>query len=168
MGGMSAMSYSPEQMPQVFRKLGTNQGKEETAPSTAEIGQAKFKGNKEERGFYILSREFAARSRKVRAVVLCPVIRIRSRFFRSGRPRPGLLFGLGFQHPRCYSRTGGKEKEDVMRETVVILTNFYCCHSDQREESASPRRTSYPPPPCQLQKAGRPDPLSLKISSAVP
>ena len=35
MGGMSLSSYSPEQMPHVFRKLATNQGKEEITPSTA-------------------------------------------------------------------------------------------------------------------------------------
>lgn len=46
MGGMGsfAMNYPPEQMPHVFRKLGPNKGKEEIAPSMAQIGQSKFNG----------------------------------------------------------------------------------------------------------------------------
>jgi hypothetical protein len=44
MGGGFSMNYSPEQMPHVFLKLASNQGKQEVSPSTAEIGQSKFKG----------------------------------------------------------------------------------------------------------------------------
>jgi len=46
MGGMGSLSmnYSPEQMPHVFRKISTSQGKQEISPSMAQIGQSKFKG----------------------------------------------------------------------------------------------------------------------------
>jgi len=45
MGGMGgyAMNYSPEQMPHVFLKL-RPEGKQEFAPSTAQIGQTSFNG----------------------------------------------------------------------------------------------------------------------------
>jgi hypothetical protein len=43
-GGFSAGTFSPEQMPHVFLKLGANQGKQEISASTAEIGQSKYKG----------------------------------------------------------------------------------------------------------------------------
>ena len=44
MGGMGfGMNYSPEQMPHVFLKLGTNLGKQEFTPSMAQIGQSKYK-----------------------------------------------------------------------------------------------------------------------------
>jgi hypothetical protein len=44
-GGMfNPTSYSPEQMPHVFLMEGPNKGKQEIAPSTAQIGQTKFKG----------------------------------------------------------------------------------------------------------------------------
>jgi hypothetical protein len=44
-GGMfNPTSYSPEQMPHVFLMEGPNKGKQEITPSTAQIGQTKFKG----------------------------------------------------------------------------------------------------------------------------
>lgn len=44
MGGFS-MNYSPEQLPHVFLKSPPNQGKQEIAPSMAQIGESKFKGS---------------------------------------------------------------------------------------------------------------------------
>jgi hypothetical protein len=44
-GGMfNPTSYSAEQMPHVFLMEGPNKGKQEITPSTAQIGQTKFKG----------------------------------------------------------------------------------------------------------------------------
>ena len=45
MGGSMYTSYSPEQMPHVFLKLSPNQGRQEISPSTAQIGQSKYKGS---------------------------------------------------------------------------------------------------------------------------
>jgi hypothetical protein len=44
-GGMFSMNYSAEQMPHVFLMLRANNGKQEISPSTAQIGQTKYKGN---------------------------------------------------------------------------------------------------------------------------
>ncbi|MBZ5718914.1 MAG: hypothetical protein LAO03_00890 [Acidobacteriia bacterium] len=56
MGGMfSTTSYSPEQMPHVFLMNGPNQGKQEISPSTAQIGQTKYKGGVSSGGMMLRS-----------------------------------------------------------------------------------------------------------------
>ena len=56
LGGMfSTSSYSPEQMPHVFLMNGPNPGKQEISPSTAQIGQTKYKGGVSSSGMMLRS-----------------------------------------------------------------------------------------------------------------
>ena len=70
--------------------------------------------DKEERGFYILHVNSAARARRVRGRTASGK-RIQSGFFRTGRPRSSVLFRVGFQRSRRDSRAGWEEKEEVIR-----------------------------------------------------
>lgn len=102
MGGMSLSSYSPEQMPHVFRKLATNQGKEEIAPSTAEIGQSKFKGNMGAGGMALRSLateglSFAAMGAGPAGMMAMSVFSMGSGFMpgmRPGAPKMTYVWGL--------------------------------------------------------------------------
>ena len=102
MGGMSLSSYSPEQMPHVFRKLATNQGKEEITPSTAEIGQSKFKGNMGAGGMALRSLateglSFAAMGAGPAGMMAMSVFSMGSGFMpgmRPGAPKVTYVWGL--------------------------------------------------------------------------
>ena len=111
MGGMGAMggmgggmytSYSPEQMPHVFLKLGPNQGRQEISPSTAEIGQSKYKGSMGAGGMALRSLateglSFAAMGAGPAGMMAMSVFSMGSGFMpgmRPGAPKVTYVWGL--------------------------------------------------------------------------
>jgi hypothetical protein len=70
LGGMfSTTNYSPEQMPHVFLMNGPNKGKQEISPSTAQIGQTKYKGGVSSSGMML--RSLATEGLSFAAMVSC-------------------------------------------------------------------------------------------------
>jgi hypothetical protein len=102
MGGSMYTSYSPEQMPHVFLKLGPNQGRQEISPSTAQIGQSKYKGSMGAGGMALRSLateglSFAAMGAGPAGMMAMSVFSMGSGFMpgmRPGAPKMTYVWGL--------------------------------------------------------------------------
>ena len=102
MGGSMYTSYSPEQMPHVFLKLSPNQGRQEISPSTAQIGQSKYKGSMGAGGMALRSLateglSFAAMGAGPAGMMAMSVFSMGSGFMpgmRPGAPKVTYVWGL--------------------------------------------------------------------------
>jgi hypothetical protein len=102
LGGGTYTSYPPEQMPHVFLKLGPNQGRQEVSPSTAQIGQSKYKGSMGAGGMALRSLateglSFAAMGAGPAGMMAMSVFSMGSGFMpgmRPGAPKVTYVWGL--------------------------------------------------------------------------